>query len=149
MSDDPLAADLLGHVKTLMRVMLVSERTGAEHQHVVRFNALDFHILNELREGRACRASDLVAALGIAPTTASSAIARLVRQGLVARHQSRTDRRAFDLSLSPAGQAQADAIHAQDMANMRLFLSALERGEQREIIALLDKIAARVAALEG
>ncbi|MEO0389968.1 MAG: MarR family transcriptional regulator [Pseudomonadota bacterium] len=148
MSEDRSAA-LLEHVKVLMRVMLVSERTGPEHQHAVRYNALDFHALHVLRVGQTLRASHLVDDLGVAPTTASSAIARLVRQGLIERRQNAEDRRAYDLSLTKKGLDLANTIYAQDIANMTTFLSALTEDEQTQLLDAFAKISARVAALEG
>ena len=141
-------ARLLQPVRTLMRVMLVSERTSPEHQHVVRYNALDFHTLGMLREREVLRASDIADDLGVAATTISSAVARLVKRGLIERAQSAEDRRAYDLRLTEQGQQIAQAIHAQDLRNMGLFLSALEPHEQEALITLLSKVADRVAALE-
>ncbi len=145
MSND---VQLLKFVHVLMRVMLVSERTSPEHQHVIKFNALDFHTLGLLREHASVRASELADALGIVPTTASSVIARLIKKGLVQRAQSQKDRRAFDLTLTEEGARIAQAIHAQDLQNMRLFLSALEEGEQSDLLKLLGQVAGHVAALE-
>ena len=140
---------LLEYVRTLMRVMLVSERTSPEHQHVVRFNALDFHTLGMLRENGVVRASEIADALGIVPTTASSVVARLIKRGLVRRKQSTEDRRAYDLHLTEEGAQIAQAIHAQDLRNMNLFLSALPKDEQQQLLELLDKVAKRVSALES
>lgn len=142
-------AELLDQVRTLMRVMLVSERTSPEHQQVMRYSALDFHTLGMLRERSVLRASDVADDLGVAPTTISSAVARLVKRGLIARTQSDTDRRAYDLRLTEEGQQIAQAIHSQDLRNMELFLSALAPEEQETLITLLSKVATRVAALEG
>lgn len=143
------AEDLRQTIRTLMRVMLISERTPEANRHVVRFNPHDFHTLGLLAEHVGMRATELARRLGVAPTTASSLIARLVRQGLVARDRDAKDGRAVALSLTQDGQALAAAIHAQDLRNMELFLSALDPQEQEQIVAILGKIAARVAALEA
>ncbi|WP_299043075.1 MarR family transcriptional regulator [uncultured Tateyamaria sp.] len=140
---------LLGYVRTLMRVMLVSERTSPEHQHVVRFNALDFHALGMLRENGVVRASGISDALGIVPTTASSVVARLIKRGLIERQQSTEDRRAYDLQLTSEGRRIADAIHTQDLHNMNLFLSALEPHDQAALLDLLGRVVERVSALEN
>ena len=140
---------LLGYVRTLMRVMLVSERTSPEHQHVMRFNALDFHTLGMLREHGVVRASGIADALGIVPTTASSVVSRLTKRGLIERRQSTEDRRAYDLQLTPEGRRIAEAIHAQDLQNMNLFLSALTPEEQAEFLRLMDRVVTRVAQLEA
>lgn len=140
--------ELLAHVRTLMRVMLISERTPPEHQHVIKFNPLDFHLLGMVREAPGVRAGAVVAALGIAPTTASSVIGRLISRGLLHRVQCEDDRRAYDLHLTDEGQQIADMIHNQDLRNMGLFLSALTDREQDQMIKLLGKVVGRVEALE-
>ncbi len=132
-----------------MRVMLISERTSPEHRHVIRFNALDFHTLAIVRTAPGVRATAVAAQLGVAPTTASSVIARLVSRGLIQRQQCSQDRRAYELDLTDEGRAVADAIHTQDLRNMALFLSALSAREQTQLVALMDKVVERVAALEA
>ncbi|MEO1555154.1 MAG: MarR family transcriptional regulator [Pseudomonadota bacterium] len=139
---------LLDYVHVLMRVMLVSERTSRDHQHVIKFNALDFHVLGLLREGGVLRASAVADALGVAPTTASSVIARLVKRGFIARTQSVEDRRAFDLTLTAEGRVIAQTIHRQDLQNMGVFLSALSDSDQDTLLRILDQVVTRVAALE-
>ena len=140
---------LLEQVKTLMRVMLISERTPTEHQHVIKFNPLDFHTLGMVRASPGVRAGAVVAALGIAPTTASSVIGRLMSRGLIQRRQCMDDRRAYELHLTDEGQRIADAIFAQDLRNMGLFLSALTAREQDQMLKLLGKVVAKVEALES
>ncbi|WP_299141402.1 MarR family transcriptional regulator [uncultured Tateyamaria sp.] len=141
---------LLDYVHVLMRVMLVSERTGPEHQHVIKFNALDFHTLSMLREAPgSLRASDMADQLGVAATTASSVIARLVKRGYVARAQNQVDRRAYDLTLTADGRRIAEAIHSQDLRNMGLFLSALTEDDQDQLLGLLGRVVGRVAMLEA
>lgn len=136
------------HVRTLMRVMLISERTSPEHQHVMRYSALDFHTLGMLREVPSLRASAVAEDLGVAPTTVSSVVGRLVKRGLIARRQSEKDRRAFDLTLTAEGRQIADAIHAQDLKNMRTFLSALQPADQAKLLDLLEQVARKVGSLE-
>ncbi len=140
---------LLDQVKTLMRVMLISERTPPEHQHVIKFNPLDFHTLGMVRNTPGVRAGTVVASLGIAPTTASSVISRLMSRGLIQRRQCEDDRRAYALYLTDEGQQIADTIFHQDLRNMGLFLSALSAREQDQMLALLGKVVAKVEALEG
>ncbi|MEM6371944.1 MAG: MarR family transcriptional regulator [Pseudomonadota bacterium] len=139
---------LLEYVHVLMRVMLVSERTSRDHQHVIKFNALDFHMLGLLREAPSLRASAIADMLGVAPTTASSVIARLVKRGYIVRTQNAEDRRAYDLRLTEQGREIAQTIHRQDLQNMGVFLSALSPEDQDRFLTLMDQVVARVAALE-
>ncbi|WP_415921207.1 MarR family winged helix-turn-helix transcriptional regulator [Tateyamaria sp. SN6-1] len=131
-----------------MRVMLISERTPPEHQHVIKFNPLDFHTLGMVRAAPGVRAGAVVASLGIAPTTASSVIGRLISRGLIQRRQCSDDRRAYELYLTDEGQQIADTIFQQDLRNMGLFLSALTEREQEQLLKLMGKVVTRVAALE-
>jgi len=140
---------LLEQVKTLMRVMLISERTPPAHQHVIKFNPLDFDTLALVRRVPGVKASAVAAELGIAATTASSVIARLRGHGFLERRRCCFDRRAYELHLTDEGQRVANAIHTQDIANMGLFLSALTDAQQLKMIELLDKVVERVAALEA
>jgi len=135
-------------VRTLMRVMLISERTPPEHQHAERYNPHDFHTLGVLRAEPGLRATALANRLHVAPTTASSLIARQVKRGLVSRDRDPDDGRAVALSLTEQGRAVADTIHNQDLSNMELFLSAMSQDEGDQLIYLLGKVAARVHALE-
>ena len=139
---------LLDQVKTLMRVMLISERMPAEHRHPIKFNPLDFHTLGMVRTVPGVRAGTVVAALGIAPTTASSVIGRLITRGLIQRRQCVEDRRAYELYLTDEGQEVADAIFRLDLSNMKLFLSALTAKEQDQMLRLLDKVVTKVEAVE-
>ena len=141
--------ELLAAVRVLMRVMLISERTPQDFQHVVHFNALDFHLLNALRDTPGLRASALADFLGVAPTTLSSVIARMIKKGFVSRTQAKDDKRAYDLALTDTGQVIAEAIYTQDLKNMGFFLAALEDAEQDQFIDLLNKVRQRVEALEN
>jgi len=137
-------------VRTLMRVMLISERTPAGYQHETRYNPHDFHTLGILRAEPALGATALAERLHVAPTTASSLIARLAKKGLIKREKSKEDGRAVALSLTPEGKRMADIIHEQDLANMAFFLSALDdEAEQDQLITLLQKVTRKVAALEA
>ncbi|MGR3514248.1 MAG: MarR family winged helix-turn-helix transcriptional regulator [Paracoccaceae bacterium] len=143
------APELLELVGTLMRVMLISERTPGDYQHAIPYNALDFNTIGAIRRSPGLRATRLADELGIAPTTASSVIARLVKKGLIERQRDKTDGRAAALFLTRQGQSLADTLHAQDIRNMEFFLSALTPDEQADLLRLLGKVTARVRALEG
>lgn len=145
MSRAPQLLDLVG---TLMRVMLVSERTPKDHQHAIPYNALDFNTIGALRESPGMRAADLSEHLGVAPTTTSSVIARLTKRGLVERKRSIEDGRAASLVLSEAGSALAEILHRQDIKNMEFFLSALNENEQDTLLDLLGKVTAKVGQIE-
>lgn len=142
------APELLELVGTLMRVMLVSERTPKDHRHAIPYNALDFNTIGALRHAPGMRATELTELLGVGPTTTSSVIARLVKRGLVERQRSKSDARAASLVLSEDGRALAEILHRQDIKNMELFLSALDDEEQATLLGLLGKVSALVGRID-
>jgi len=142
------AAELLELVGTLMRVMLVSERTPKDHQHAIPYNALDFNTIGALRDMPGMRATELTDFLGVAPTTTSSVIARLVKLGLVERKRSAQDGRAASLNLSEKGAQLAKILYDQDIKNMEFFLSALDKNEQVVLLELLGKITHKVSQID-
>lgn len=137
---------LLDHVRNLMRAFLVNETAFPSAEGRMVFSPQVFQALYEGGRAPGLRASDLAGEMGLVPTTASSLIARLVRNGLIERRRSATDGRAAALFLTDKGESLRAAIHRQDMANMAPMLSALSDAEQDQLLGLLDKVSARVTA---
>jgi len=142
------APELLELVGNLMRVMLVSERTPKDYQHAIPYNALDFNLIGALRDTPGLRSTQLSDMFGIAPTTTSSVIARLLKKGLIERKRSKEDGRASQLFLSKQGMVLAKTLYKQDIKNMELFLSALDSAEQQTLLNLLGKITNLVNSMD-
>ena len=143
------APELLEMVGTLMRVMLVSERTPPDFQHAIPYNPLDFNTIGFLRMNPGSRASQVSDHLGVKPTTTSSVIARLVKRGVIERRKDAKDGRAASLVLTQEGQKLAETLFQQDLKNMALFLSALNEKEQVQLLKLLSKVTQRVQSLDA
>lgn len=71
----------------------------------------------------------------------SRAVARLLHEGRLERHDSRDDRRAKRLYLSDEGQSIHDAIVPAARAFERDLLDALEPGERRRFEKSLERLA--------
>ncbi len=147
MNDQP--AELLGHVRSLLRAFLVSERLHQRHPDDLRYNPHDFQTLAFLHEHPGARASDLGEALGVVPTTTSSVIDRLVRRGFVRKSRNKMDGRALALSLTSEGQSAAARLQEVDRRNMTMMLDALDAGEREDILRLLGKITDHIRTKES
>lgn len=53
------------------------------------------------------------------------------------------------MDLTPVGEDIRQAIHRQDLANMRAMLDALSDKEQAEVMRLLEKVVVHLGADEG
>jgi DNA-binding MarR family transcriptional regulator len=140
--------ELLGHVRTLLRAFLVSERRLPSAEGKMSYSAHDLAALQHLSENPGCLPSQLAEALEIVPTTASSLIGRLAKHGFVTRRVREEDRRSFALELTPEGQDMAAAIRRQDLANMRVMLSALPEDRRADFVSMLGRVAEAVGASE-
>jgi DNA-binding MarR family transcriptional regulator len=76
------------------------------------FTQAEAHILCHLHEAGNSSIADLHLAFAHKRSTLTSVLDRLESRGLVKREVSRTDRRSFVVSLTPAGKKKAARIHA-------------------------------------
>jgi DNA-binding MarR family transcriptional regulator len=87
------------------------------------------------------RVTDVAAAVGIAQGTASTLLEALVRDGLVARSEDPTDRRATRIIATPKGVQQAQSwLQAYQSAADELF-SPLPRSRWPELLDIMTILA--------
>jgi DNA-binding MarR family transcriptional regulator len=73
-------------------------------------------------------------------TTIGGVVDRLVQKGLILRVVSDQDRRARELRLSQAGECLLDQIIPRVEHVQQIILSGLDRVEQEQFLALLQKV---------
>jgi DNA-binding MarR family transcriptional regulator len=139
-----LADDFAESIRVLLRAFTIDENRFPPAEGRMKYNAIDFQTIAFIARHKGCKALDVAQFLGIAPTTAQSAIDRLVAGGLVARERGETDRRVVELTLTADGRAVHAAIRRQDRANCALMLGALPESERMNFVTQLKQIAARV-----
>lgn len=89
---------------------------------------------------------DYGAALHLPKSTLTSLVDRLEKEGLVRRVLSPRDRRSYGLELGPQGPEFLQLYTAYQKETGGRILAALDAAEQRQLLALLEKVA---AAMEG
>ena len=122
-----------------MQTFLVDSHRFPTAEGRTRYNPVDFTLLRELDRTPGCRATDIVARTGVAPTTLQSSLDRLVRAGLVAKDPHPDSARARALSLTEEGRDLRAAIHRQDLRNMAAILEGLDPEERAEFVRLARK----------
>lgn len=133
---------------TLMRVFTVNERLYPSAEGRTKYNAVDFQSIGYLSSHPNCRARDLADYLGVAPTTAQSAIDRLIKRGLVERRPSPHNGRDVALALTQEGLALRAAIRRQDVSNCATILNALPKKERVQFVNQIQRVAAVVSQQE-
>jgi DNA-binding MarR family transcriptional regulator len=88
------------------------------------------------------RMVDLAGALDVTPSTAGRMCDRLVRKGLVRRHRARVDRRAVQVSITPAGRQVVDQATTRRRVLLAAILAKLPGEQQLAVAAALESFAA-------
>lgn len=128
-------------VDELFRTTVVLRGFAESRLHPIGASVARLRALRMLaREGVPVRMRELSEMLGVAARTTTTIVDSLEQDGLVERVRDADDRRAFQLTLTDAGQAhyaQAEAVDTRALAEATGTLTAQEREQLR---ALLGKI---------
>ena len=134
---DEAAVDaVLTASRSLVAVATMSLGAAAEDTTIAQYRALVV-----LASRGAQRMVDLAAALAVTPSTAGRMCDRLVRKGLIRRHRDRADRRAVQVSITPAGRLVVDQATARRRELIAGILARLPARQQPAIASALQAFA--------
>jgi MarR family transcriptional regulator for hemolysin len=103
-------------------------------------------ILSSLKQSLWSTQLDLARSLGIEGPTLTRHLDNLERNGLVSRRRSESDRRAFRVELTDAGEAAYDRLLGAVISFNQRLSSGLSRDDLRRLDELLSRIADNVAS---
>jgi DNA-binding MarR family transcriptional regulator len=92
---------------------------------------------------------DVAAFLGISNAAASKAVDRLVRSDLLGRAESPGDRRATEVSVTPAGRLLLGEFESRSSAVLLKLLAGVSLPQLRDISGGLDRLSMTLAAESG
>ena len=98
-----------------------------------------YWVLRTLMERGGMRVKDLAGAIGCTAGSASVAVKRLERAGLVRRERSEIDERVVTVTLENQGAEKLDAWKEEQLSAMANLFSSLDREERRTLHDLLAK----------
>jgi len=88
-------------------------------------------------------ATDVCGMTGIGKKTISRAVTALETKGLLKRRPNPADSRSTLLKIAPAGRKTYESILPMLQARQKAMIETLDRDEQKQLRALLDKMIAR------
>jgi DNA-binding MarR family transcriptional regulator len=134
---DPAAVDaVLTASRSMVAVATRSLGAAAEETTIAQYRALVV-----LASRGPQRLVDLAEALDVAPSTAGRMCDRLVRKGLIRRHRARADRRAVQVSVTPAGRRVVDEATTRRRALIAEILAKLPLPAQQAVAQALREFA--------
>ena len=95
-------------------------------------------VLYEIAQGETVTPSAICAALSLDAGYLSRMLARLERDGLVARVRSPSDGRSVRLTLTPQGRSFFDALNARSAAQVEALIGGLSGRQQRDLSGALE-----------
>lgn len=131
-------------IDALVRVFKVTDIVPLE-AGMPKLNPPDVQALLFVAKHPLCIATDVGAFLGVVPTTMSTLVDRLARQGLLIRERTNENRRIVQLALSESGSAVVAAIVAQQNAHCAIMLGHLSPQEREAFLSCVRKIAIGIA----
>lgn len=132
----------------LRRILRATDLFGRELAQSVGLTAAQFRVLQIVAETGQCTATAISQRMRISQATVTSLVDKLVRQNMVQRVKSQTDRRQTNIVITERGkQAIAQAPDPLQQRFVRKF-DALEDWEQAALIAALERVAAMLDAEE-
>ncbi|MCO6383446.1 MAG: MarR family transcriptional regulator [Vannielia sp.] len=130
----------------LRRILRATDRFGHELAQSVGLSAAQFRVLQIVAESGRRNATQIAQQMRITQATVTSLVDKLVRQEMVVRERSQTDRRQTNIEPTAKGlQAIKDAPNPLQQRFVGKF-SALEDWEQASLIAALERVAAMLDA---
>ena len=103
-------------------------------------SAPDINVLANLADGARRTVGALATATATKPTTLTSALDRLTRRGYLVRDLDPGDRRSFLISLTPSGEAAAQAVAAAVHDIERQALAAVTEADLAGFHALIGAL---------
>ena len=125
----------------LAQVGAHAARKFAERLAELQLIPLDAGILRILGASPAITQQALATALGTQPGRLVALVDDLETKGLVERRENPDDRRSYALHLTETGRSTLEAIGRVGREHQQALLAALTEDEQRQLAALLQRIA--------
>jgi DNA-binding MarR family transcriptional regulator len=106
-------------------------------------------LLQQLHKCGRCRMSDLARTFEVTLGNVSTMIDRLVREGLVSRHEDPADRRAVLVQLSSRGRSITSKIDKHKKQAMLALIKKVSSSDRRTLMRILGQLVAHINKERG
>ena len=131
---DENLGSVMGQVSRLIR------RSFDERARAIGITRPQWQVLSILSRNSGINQGCLAEILEVEPITAGRMIDRLQDAKLVERHPDPTDRRAWRLHLTSAGEQLVEQLHPLAIETLAVALDGINKAEQEQLRNTLDRI---------
>lgn len=103
-------------------------------------NVTEFGTLEALFHKSELSVNEILDKVLIANSSMSYVLQQLIQKGYITKGQDATDRRSYNVTLTPKGKALIKEVYAQHVVNLRESLDILDPEEELELQRLLKKL---------
>lgn len=130
----------------LRRILRATDLFDREIKQTAGITPVQFRVLQVIAQKGHATAKEISLRMRVSQATVTSLIDKLVREGMVTREKSATDRRQINIHITDKGlQTIKDAPDPLQQRFVRKF-DALEDWEQAMLVASLERVAAMLDA---
>lgn len=130
----------------LRRIIRATELYGRDLKQIAGITAVQFRVLQIIGEKGQTTAKEISTRMRVSQATITSLVDKLVRENMVTRQKSETDRRQTNICITEQGRATLnDAPDPLQQRFVRKF-AAMEDWEQSMLLAGLERVAAMLDA---
>ena len=148
MPDSDLEQDVNLFWSLLFEIVADSEKRLAAQLSEHNLTPPQFYVLKTLVEqGGRCLIGEIARQHHLTNATMTGLIKRLEAMSLVAREQSKADRRSVYVVLTPVGQERFIAVQIDFLQQVRALFSLLTSAERQDLIHYLSRYVKMVAEL--
>jgi DNA-binding MarR family transcriptional regulator len=129
-----MARELMGCFDQLVREFLVTAESGS-------YSVSEKSLLRLLGEKGPCNMSEISSHLGLALSSTTGVVDRLVERRVVERSRSESDRRTVRVVLTTRGRRIVDGFNADRIRLGRAMLERLEPNQRQTLLDIFHRIA--------
>ena len=128
-------------IATIVKALKVTEPSVQTAHGELKLAPSDLQALAFIGDNPDCMSSAMAADLGVAATTATSIVDRMVGRGFVDRSRPEDNRRVVSLRLTPEGRDALDRLQAENRQKSAFMLSLMSESEQQVFVEVMARVA--------
>ena len=129
------------NILTLLRkITRIIRREKIRSSHVCGFTPPQLIVLKYVKESDSVTMSDISNEMGLGSSTTSGIIDRLVKQDMLARSRSDSDRRVIYINLTEKAKEMISKIHLNHEVFYQNLFSKLSEGDKEQMTKFLEKL---------